>query len=498
MFTHYLEYSPAEYVEGKRSYVQFHFTHPFTKKVIRKRLYLQLNRIRNLAQRRTVGLEYVSKFNEQLAAGVIPHANVDFLPIQILEAIILAKDIRDNTSFRLSDRNHYISIINFLRAVLEQERWTQLLFLDEKAKSYLMQLIDSLLKNKEQFSYLMMIETYDIFKNLIIHIEKYLPSHILFGDAQNLLYDTKILEAISIAQKIKNTTDRKRTRDMVDSMVNIFTEFIRKKEWENLPIGEFDKKKAQSFLDYGLLDRKIGARTYNNYIERMRALFTELKIRDYIGHNPFSGLKKRKETGKERRAFSEYERDLIAATVEEKDKWLMLAVLLQYHCFIRPIELRRLRFDMFDFEEGVIRLKGDITKNRNNDIVTIPDVLMPWLLEFDFSQWNQRWLIFGENVQPHPYKCCGHNTLNYRHGRILKNLQQKGLLSDIKGLTFYSWKDTGAMDLFKAKVNILEIMRQIRHQDLSTTQKYCQSLYIVNQEIKSLKNGITKKVLSKK
>ena len=80
--------------------------------------------------------------------------------------------------------------------------------------------------------------------------------------------------------------------------------------------------------------------------------------------------------------------------------------------------------------------------------------------------------------------------MNWQHGKILKRLENEGKLMDSKGLTFYSWKDTGALALFKNKVNPLEIMRQLRHKDLTTTQLYCQSLYSVNLEIKALDNAL--------
>lgn len=493
----HLIYIPPEYVEGKRTYIKFYYKDPFTHKLVRKRLTFDLNRIADLEKRRVLAQKYVKDVEEQLAQGIIPFVNEDLSPSVVLEGIIAAKKFRDDISLKLIDRNRFISIINLLRAVLEKEDWTQLIFYKEENKVIFTSLIEKL-TNVNAPVYVAAVDIFGVFRTLISNISDFLPSHILFSQTQNLLQETKILDAIAISQKIKNTTDRQRTRDMVNSMVNIFTTFIDKKEWRELPVGEFDKKKAMAFLDYAQLDRGVGSRTYNNYIERMRAMFTELKDRDYVETNPFSGLKKKKIKGKQRRAFSDTERDIVAAAIEKSDKWLMLGVLLQYHCFIRPIELRRLRFKMFDFNESVIRLKGDITKNGENEIVTIPDVLMAWLLKFDFSQWNQNWLIFGVGVQPHPHKCCGHNTLNYRHGQMLKKLQQKGMLVDLKGLTFYSWKDTGAMDLFKAKVNVLEIMRQLRHKDLATTQEYCQSLYIVNHEIKTLNNSITTQKLIKK
>lgn len=302
--------------------------------------------------------------------------------------------------------------------------------------------------------------------------------------------NTNILDALAVAKRIKNQTDRKRTRDMVNSICNIFTEFLARRDWTAMRIGEFERQHALAFLDYAVFERGVGNRTHNNYIERMRALFTELKLRKYVPENPFSGFKKKKVLGKQRRAFNQYEKQVVAREISRTDKWLMLGVLLQYHCFIRPIEMRRLRFYMFDLQEGLIRMSGHETKNKENAIVTIPNTFLPFLRKFNFQQWDQRWLLFGEGVQPHPNKSCGHNTMNWRHNKILNKLEKEGEILDTKGLTYYSWKDTGALALFKQKVNPLEIMRQLRHKDLATTQLYCQSLYNVNQEIKVLNNNL--------
>lgn len=301
-----------------------------------------------------------------------------------------------------------------------------------------------------------------------------------------------ILEAIELAKEVKCNTDRARTAGSVESICRIFRGFLENKKWTEFKIGQFKKKHALMFLDYAVLVRKVGPRTHNNYIERMRALFSVLKDRELIRKNPFSKLKKKKELAKKRRAFSEEEMEAVFKMVAKSDRWLMLGILLQYHCFIRPTEMRRMRISMIRLDEGVIRLPGDeVTKNRDDGIITIPDVLLPFLKEFGFHRYNQNWLLFGRGVRPHRDKACGHNTMNYRHGILLKKLQKLGILSDIEGLTYYSWKDTGAMRLFKMKVNMLEIMQQLRHKDLNTTQKYCKSLYIVNQEIKALNNKVT-------
>lgn len=328
-------------------------------------------------------------------------------------------------------------------------------------------------------------------KQIIKEINKELPNGYPYVEEyEQKQKSTNILIALNLAREIKCTTDRKRTIDMVESMCRIFIEFLEIKQWTELDISDFTKRRALDFLDYALLVRKIGPRTYNNYIERMRSMFSELVQREYIEENPFSKLKKRKEVGKTRRAFNDHEKRIVANYIYKNDPWLMLGILLQYHCFIRPIELRRLRFYMFDLETGTIHLSGKETKNKENAIITIPDTLIPYLKEFKFERWPAHWLIFGEGVRPHSDKACGHNTLNYRQSKIIRKFKKDGRLGDIKGLTFYSWKDTGALELFRRKVNLLEIMRQMRHKDLKTTQMYCRSLYTINYEIKNLDNQL--------
>lgn len=324
---------------------------------------------------------------------------------------------------------------------------------------------------------------------IIEEINSKLPLGYPFSES-NGLGKTNIIDALEKAGKIKCMTDRKRTIDMVRSTLSVFYVFLAKKQLQNIQISLLDSNLALEFLDYVAIDRGVGGRTYNNYIERMRAICTELVDRNFLQKNPFSGLRKKKVSGKKRRAFSKMERIVVARAILKQDRWLMLGVLLQYYCFIRPIELRRLRFYMVDLNAGVIRLTENETKNRENAIVTIPDIITPFLRDCHFDQWHQRWLIFGARMEPHPDKSCGHNTMNYRHKKILEKLQKAGMLVDIVGLTYYSWKDTGALALFEKKVNMLEIMKQLRHKDLKTTQLYCESLYSVNQEIKTLDNNI--------
>lgn len=273
---------------------------------------------------------------------------------------------------------------------------------------------------------------------LISQINAKLPFGFPFEEAfqQEPAY-TNLVDAIAVAERIKCQSDRAKTVEAYRSMASIFNAFLQAEEWTDMRIGSFQHRHARAFLDYAIFKREIGNRTYNNYVSQTRAFFKELKERDYVAVNPFDGFKKKKLHGKIRRAFSQEEKEVVIRRVAERDKWLLLAVLLQYYCFIRPIELLRLRFHMIDLKEGLIRLPAAITKNKQNSLVTIPDVFIPILQRYQLHQWDPRWLIFGAKIEPHPDKAAGKNAIRLRHKRVLEKLRNQGALLDLTGLSLF-------------------------------------------------------------
>lgn len=307
---------------------------------------------------------------------------------------------------------------------------------------------------------------------------------------RSVLGATGILEAMQVALQVKCATDREHTRITYTSFTNIFCAWLKEKGWENLPISGFDRNRARAFLDWVLLERKnkagapVGGRTYNNYILNMRSLFYELVERHYISVNPFANMKKRKEEQKLRHAFTQGDSDLIADYVYRNDRPVYLAILLISHCGLRLSELRRLRARDIDLENGLVVLGGDQTKNRERAFITIPTIALSTLRRFELEKVPASHLVFGEEMKPHPRKAVGRNTISNRFREILRTMVQQGIIESAEGYTTYSWKDTGAIAMVKSGMDILAIQKHLRHKSLETTQRYLQSLGVINRDVR--------------
>lgn len=307
---------------------------------------------------------------------------------------------------------------------------------------------------------------------------------------------TEIVEAMNVALKIKCASDREHTRITYSSFTRIFCQWLKEQDLEHLPVGSFDRAKAKSFLDWVLLERKtrdgnaVGGRTYNNYILNMRSLFYELVDREYLSENPFANMKKRKEEQKLRHPFTQEDSDAIAAYVYQHDKPVYLAILLISHCGLRLSELRRMRARDIDLNRGLIILGGDQTKNRERAFITIPSVAIETLKSFHIERIPASHLIFGLEMRPHPKEAVGRNTITRRFREMLLTMVKQGRIASAEGYTAYSWKDTGAIAMVKSGMDIVTIQKHLRHKSLDTTQRYLQSLGVINRDVRDFQGVI--------
>lgn len=287
---------------------------------------------------------------------------------------------------------------------------------------------------------------------------------------------TPVCEAIQIALKLKLATfQRENSGKNYKSRINILLGWIKSKGFDVLKIGEFHSIYAQQFFNYLLLERKVSSVTYNSYLIHVREIFKILKKQFYIAQNPFEYIETLTERPtKIRKDFKEDARKAFISIVKkENDTWFLLSLILQYYFFIRPGEIRQLKVGDLNLTDWTIELRGEINKNWKGRIMKIPEVAKPYFPK-KLKEINQNWFLVGKKIEPSAM-ILGRDSLYKRHRKYLEQLEKKGF--DIKGLTLYSWKNTGGFDMLNTneKVTVFDIQERMGHADVKTTKRYIAS-----------------------
>ncbi len=288
---------------------------------------------------------------------------------------------------------------------------------------------------------------------------------------ENTKLSTNAFEALDIALQLKHSDVKTSSNRTNLSHIRRFKEFLKNKKYHNFAINDISKVIAFEYLDYYKLERKVRNNTLNNIIIHLRALLNPIKDRGYMLDNPFAGIKPYKSEEKIRRNFQEDEARLMMKYVYKNDRVLFYSIILQYACLIRPSEIRRLRFHDFDLEQMIVILERKKTKMETERIATIPEEFQRFFKEEFWTKYNQEYYIFGEKCKPHPHIQVGKNALYRRHEKVLKHFQNNGQLENIKGLHYYSWKDTGITDIID-EIGLMTAFDQAGHKDIKQTMKY--------------------------
>lgn len=244
---------------------------------------------------------------------------------------------------------------------------------------------------------------------------------------------------------------RKKTFLTYKSKLKMFFDFARGKEINRvLVVSFFDKIKSTR-----------SNATYNKYYELLKFYFGRVGVPHLM-----EGLKRLKLNYTPARYFQQHQINQLKAYLETNDKELLLFIKFMYYTFARPGELRLMRLSDILFDENKILFRGEISKNKKTQYVTIP---LAFQKDKDFLALKNRGaneLIFPSKLGK-PY---GVNTFSTRHRVIMRKLNFG------KAYSLYSWKHTGAVAAAKAGVSLKELQIQLRHHSLDMVDRYLRQL----------------------
>lgn len=156
---------------------------------------------------------------------------------------------------------------------------------------------------------------------------------------------------------------RKDTYAGYKSYLKILRHYIE----EECPIRyvyQFDRRFCTDFLDYVFIIRGNGAQTRNNYLHFLRLFSTFLVEKSYLNSKPtecITPISKRLYK-KERTSIPLEKIGKMGAYLRHADPDFLLACYLLYYCFIRPVEMTRLRISDINLAEGTITIPADASK----------------------------------------------------------------------------------------------------------------------------------------
>ena len=310
-------------------------------------------------------------------------------------------------------------------------------------------------------------------------------NHLNYPDSSGV---DRVGDAIKKALAVKQDELRPNSYVHYESKAKIFMEWVELAGLLDLPITHFDTGHVRKFMSWYDKRVKPAAVTYNITCGRISALWYVLIKDKVLRENPWNVIKHRKVYGKNRRNFTDHERRVMYNEIKKVDPLLFLGVLIQYWCLIRPIESRRLKVENFDLKRGLISIRGDQAKNHTDTkYATIPADVLPYFREM-LAGVPSHYYVFGKGWAANPHHAAGKNEMNRRHRLILQRLHKEGILQDITGLSYYSWKDTAVTNHAKV-LTPFELKDLGRWSNMETILKYYHTNQI-NLKVRKMKDDM--------
>lgn len=259
---------------------------------------------------------------------------------------------------------------------------------------------------------------------------------------------------------------RKETYDGYKSYVKIMREYISKKR-PTYYVYQFNRKFCVDFLDYVFIERNNGAQTRNNYLNFLRVFSGFLVEKGYLKSKPTDGISpiSKRLYKKERECIPLEVVGRIAEYCRVKEPDFLFACYLLYYCFIRPVEMTRLRVRHFNLKACTLTIPGELSKNKTTQTITLPKKVILYGIEIGVFSAPADDFIFSYRLKP------GRNEIDPKHFRDHWD-NVRNALGLKKEWKFYSLKDTGITEMCDKEAAPRSVKDQARHSSLAITDIY--------------------------
>lgn len=227
-------------------------------------------------------------------------------------------------------------------------------------------------------------------------------------------------------------------------------------------ISSFTTHDAQKILDDTYRGAKnITTRTYNNYLKFYRTMFVWFIERDYLKDNPFDYVKIKRVDAKKRITLPKNIRETIKDYLGNDPYYYVCE--LVYRCFLRPKEISMLQIKHIDYENKLLEISAEVSKNHKARCVPIPDLVFEHLCKIKNHPADH--FIFSKDCLPNNIRVTS-SSFSKRWSKLRDELN---LPTEYQ---LYSLKDTGITEMLEAGVPAKLVQELADHHSLEMTQKY--------------------------
>ena len=189
-------------------------------------------------------------------------------------------------------------------------------------------------------------------------------------------------------------------------------------------------------------------------------------IVNYLHNNGFTIERPTLKTRKQEEVLHKPISDLkdLLERVKTHNNNLYICALLTYGCLLRPHnEIRLLRWGDFSYDLSYITLSGSRVKSKRNRVVPVPEYVRKELTVGDKNH-----NVFSRGIKPY--------NRSYFNGAWKRF---KALNPELdKDITLYSFRHTGAIEIFKRTGSIHKLQRAMGHSSLNVSLTYLRGLEV--------------------
>lgn len=325
-------------------------------------------------------------------------------------------------------------------------------------------------KNRYFISFVFNSKRYRLFNGSKLGIELYPNSHQLKyrRDKAFLLANEVYLKYLSGANLFNQVAPREKPSD-----INIIREAFLNKingiysdKYKYTMKYLYDKvlTNSNSMTDIkvnlgNIMHNGLSRSSYSTYRRHLSVVFN-IASQNGLKSNPMTCFKPARVSLKLHEPFDNVLE--VLDEIRQFNKHLHLCCMLTYGCLLRPHqEIRNLKWGDFNSDLNQIKLSGTRNKSGRNRIVPIPDYIKDFLepkkLELNIFSSNTK------SFNPDYFKTL---WTRYRRSSILIKKNQ----------TIYSFRHTGALNIYEKTRSLKKVQVAMAHSNLSTTFIYLRGL----------------------